>query len=68
MVNNENKKRADIFFAQIMRREGLEHLITTEKIEGFPGRGRQREKTMDTLTVWLHSANIKKSDVKILGL
>ena len=36
-----------------MRRKELEHLVTTGKIDGKRSRGRQREKILDSMTVWL---------------
>ncbi|GFO44383.1 endonuclease-reverse transcriptase [Plakobranchus ocellatus] len=36
-----------------MRREKLEHLVTTGKLEGKRSRGRQREKITDGLATWL---------------
>ncbi|GFO35670.1 hypothetical protein PoB_006217500 [Plakobranchus ocellatus] len=36
-----------------MRREKLEHLVTTGKLEGKRGRERQREKITDRLATWL---------------
>lgn len=35
-----------------MRREGVENIITTGKINGKRDRGRQRKKIMDGLTRW----------------
>ena len=41
------------FFGHVMRREKLEHRVTTETIEGKRNRGKQREKMLDGLTEWL---------------
>merc|ERR1712002_443702 len=38
------KKRKAKFMGHVMRRNGLENLITTGKFEGKRGRGRQRQK------------------------
>ncbi|GFO34967.1 endonuclease-reverse transcriptase [Plakobranchus ocellatus] len=38
------RKRQATFLGHVMRREKLEHLETTEKLEGKRSRGRQREK------------------------
>ena len=46
------KKQAE-FFGQYMRKEKLEHLIMTGKIEGRKSSGRQREKLLDSITWWL---------------
>ena len=47
------RERQAKFVGHVMRREGLEHLITTGMMEGKRGRGRQREKMLDGLTSWL---------------
>lgn len=36
----------------VMRRNGLENLVTTGKIEGMRRRGGQRSKYLDGLTTW----------------
>ncbi|GFS20509.1 hypothetical protein ElyMa_001572900 [Elysia marginata] len=41
----------------VMRREKLEHLITTGKLDGKRGRGKQREKMIDGLKRWLGSGS-----------
>ena len=46
------KKQAELF-GHYMRKEKLEHLIMTSKIEGRKSRGRQREKLLDSITWWL---------------
>ena len=46
------RKRQSSFFGHVMRRGGLEHIVTTGKIEGRRDRGRQREKILDSLTSW----------------
>ena len=50
---NKLRKRQATFFGHVMRREALEHLVTTGMMEGKRGRGRQREKMTDGLTQWL---------------
>ena len=50
---NTIKRGQATFFEHVMRREALEHLLTTGKIEGHRSRGRQREKLTDTLSIWL---------------
>ncbi|GFO25314.1 hypothetical protein PoB_005181900 [Plakobranchus ocellatus] len=47
------RKRQATFLGHVMRREKLEHLVTTGKFEGKRSRGRQREKIMDGLATWL---------------
>ena len=49
----EARKRQAVFFGHVMRRKELEHLVTTGKIDGKRSRGRQREKILDSMTVWL---------------
>ncbi|GFO20431.1 hypothetical protein PoB_004693600 [Plakobranchus ocellatus] len=46
------------FLGHVMRREKLEHLVTTGKFEGKRSRGRQREKIMDELATWLGSGKV----------
>ncbi|GFS08247.1 hypothetical protein ElyMa_006589900 [Elysia marginata] len=48
---------AATFLGHVMRREKLEHLITTGKLDGKRGRGKQREKMMDGLKRWLGSGS-----------
>ena len=56
---NENRKlireirrRQSKFVGHIMRRNKLENLVTTGKIEGKRTRGRQRSKFLDGLATW----------------
>ena len=56
---NENRKlireirrRQSKFFGHVMRRNGLENLVTTGKIEGNRPRGRPRGKYLDGLATW----------------
>ncbi|GFS22363.1 eukaryotic translation initiation factor 3 subunit F [Elysia marginata] len=51
------RKRQATFLGQVMRREKLEHFITTGKLDGKRGRGKQREKMMDGLKRWLGSGS-----------
>ncbi|GFR77827.1 endonuclease-reverse transcriptase [Elysia marginata] len=51
------RKRQATFLSHVMRREKLEHLITTGKLDGKRGRGKQREKMMDGLKRWLGSGS-----------
>ena len=44
-----------------MRREKLEHLVTTEMIEGKHGRGKQREKMLNGLTKWLKVGRVAEA-------
>ncbi|GFO15137.1 RNA-directed DNA polymerase from mobile element jockey [Plakobranchus ocellatus] len=47
------RKRQATFLGHMMRREKLEHLVTTGKLEGKRSRERQREKITDRLATWL---------------
>ncbi|GFR99125.1 hypothetical protein ElyMa_001036500 [Elysia marginata] len=51
-------KRQATFVGHIMRREGLENLLTTGKLEGGRGKGRQREKMLDGLTSWMKAERV----------
>ena len=48
------RQRQARFFGHVMRREGMEHLVTTGKINGKRSRGRQREKHLNGLQKWMH--------------
>ncbi|GFN91495.1 ecdysteroid udp-glucosyltransferase [Plakobranchus ocellatus] len=61
-VLNEANKRSLVrtirkcqatFLGHVIRREKLEHLVTTGKLEGKRSRGRQREKITDGVATWL---------------
>ncbi|GFS12970.1 hypothetical protein ElyMa_001385600 [Elysia marginata] len=55
------RKRQATFLGHVMRREKLEHLITTGKLDGKRGRGKQREKIMDGLKRWLGSGSLTET-------
>ena len=52
LISNVKKRQAE-FLGHVMRKGKLEHLLTTEKIEGKRSRGRQRIKIQDGIAVWL---------------
>ena len=52
------RKRQATFFGHIMRQEGLEHDITTGKLDGKRCKGRQREKMLDGLKIWLRTERV----------
>ena len=52
LINRLCKHRVTSF-SQVMRREKLEHLVTTGMIEGKRSKGKQLEKVLDRLTKWL---------------
>ncbi|GFO17488.1 hypothetical protein PoB_004399300 [Plakobranchus ocellatus] len=55
------RKRQTTFLGHIMRREKLEYLITTGKLEGKRSRGRQREKITDGLATWLGPGRVTET-------
>ena len=57
LIKNIRKRQAT-FFGHVMRREKLEHLVTTGKLDGKRSRGRQREKMIDGLTTWLNAESV----------
>ena len=62
---NRIRMRQATYFGHVMRREKLEHLVTTGKIEGIRSKGKQREKMLDGLT---KVAKRRRSDRCIKGL
>ena len=50
--------RQTTFFGHVMRREKLEHLITTGMMEGKRSRGKQGEKMTDGLANWLGAGKV----------
>ena len=57
-IVNKIRTRQTTFFDHVMRREKLEHLITTGMIEGKRSRGKQREKMTDGLANWLGAGKV----------
>ena len=55
---NKIRTRQTTFFGHVMRREKLEHLITTGMMEGKRSRGKQREKMTDGLANWLGAGKV----------
>ena len=49
------RKRQSKFFGHVMRRNKMEQLLTTGKIEGVRSRGRQRHTILDSLAEWMHA-------------
>ena len=49
----EARERQAVFSGHVMRGKELEHLVTTGKTDRKRSRGRQREKILDSVTVWL---------------
>ena len=46
------------FFGHVMRREGLEHFLTTGKLDKKRSKGRQRVKMLDSLKSWLGAGRV----------
>ena len=55
---NKIRTRQTTFFGHVMRREKLEHLITTGMMKGKRSRGKQREKMTDGLANWLGAGKV----------
>ena len=55
---NKIRTRQTTFFGHVMRREKLEHLITTGMMIGKRSRGKQREKMTDGLVKWLGAGKV----------
>ena len=55
---NKIRTRQITFFGHVMRRERLEHLITTEMMEGKRSRGKQQEKMTNGLPNWLGAGKV----------
>ena len=58
LANNIRQLQAK-FIGHIIRRDSIEHLITTGKIDGRRSRGRQREKITDALSKWLQTTPLQ---------
>ena len=52
-IINRIRKCQATFFDHVMRKEKLEHLVTTGIIEGKCSSGKQRVKMLDQQTKWL---------------
>ena len=55
---NKIRKRQATFFGHVMRREKMEHLVTTGMLEGKRSAGRQREKMADGMARWLGKTKV----------
>ena len=60
-LTNRIRKRQATFFVHVMRREKLEHVVTTGKIEGKCSRGKHREKMLEGLTNWLQEGRVTEA-------
>ena len=54
----KKRKQQATFFGHVMRREGLEHFLTTGKLNRKRSKGRQREKMLDSLKSWLGTGRV----------
>ena len=61
---NKIRTRQTTFFDHVMRREKLEHLITTGMMEGKRSRGKQLEKMTNGLVNWLGAGKVVESLVR----
>ena len=57
---NKIRTRETTFLGHVMRREKLEHLITTGMMEGKRSREKQREKMTNGLANWLRADMVVK--------
>ena len=55
---NKIRTRQTTFFGHVMRREKLEHLITTGMMDGKGSRGKQRETITNGLVNWLGAGKV----------
>ena len=51
------RERQARFFGHVMRRDGMENIITTGKIIGKKSRGRPCDNHLDGLKMWLQKEN-----------
>ncbi|GFN91017.1 hypothetical protein PoB_001752300 [Plakobranchus ocellatus] len=58
---SELRKRHVTFLGHVMRREKLEYLVTTGKLERKRSRGRQKEKITDGLATWLGPGRVTET-------
>ena len=52
------RKQQATFFGHVMRREGLEHFLTTGKLDRKRSNERQKEKMLDSLKSWLGAGRV----------
>ena len=57
LVQNIRKQQAT-FFGHVMRGEGLEHFLTTGKLDRKRSKGRQRENMLDSMKSWLGAGRV----------
>ena len=52
------RKQQTTFSGHVMRREGLEHFLTSGKLDRKRSKGRQREKMLYSLKSWLGAGRV----------
>ena len=52
------RKQQATFFGHVMRKEGLEHFLTTGKLDRKRSKRRPREKMLDSLKSWLDAGRV----------
>ncbi|GFR89436.1 hypothetical protein ElyMa_004278500 [Elysia marginata] len=66
------RKRQAKFVGHVIRRNQLEHLVTAGKFDGKRGRGRPREKMLDSLADWMNiekpSEMIRKMSCRVVDV
>ena len=60
LINRISKHQAN-FFGHVMKREKLEHLVTTGMIKGKHSRGKQLDKMLDGLRKWLRVRRVREA-------
>ena len=61
LLMNRIRKRQATFFGHVMRRENLEHPVTTGMIDGKRSTEKQRENMLDGLTKWLKVGRVTEA-------
>ena len=54
------------FLGHLIRKDGLENLALTGKIEGKRGRGRKRMLWMTSLNAWIAERGIRHQEVELI--
>ena len=55
------------FLRHLIRKDGLENLALTGKIEGKRGRGRKRLLRMTSINAWIAERGIRHQEVELIG-
>ena len=62
----EIRTRQMRFLGHVIRKDGLENLALTGKIEGKNGRGRKRMLWMTSLNAWIAERGIRHQEVELI--